>query len=104
MQRGSFVSAQVVVEHNHFDLGTIGQVGWLIDGDATVFHLGFQRVHAIQSSIACHLSGIRRKNLPDGRFCVPTRWGSTDRGRGLGRGHPRPSRKEWERPPRLQAP
>ena len=75
MQRGSFVSAQLVVDHNHFDLGTLGQVGRLIDGDASVFHLGFQRVHAAQSSIDCHLTVLALKSWQLTGFARRTAWG-----------------------------
>ena len=62
MQRGSFVGAEIVVDHDDFDLGPLGQVGRLISGDASVLHLDFERVHAAQPGTDRHLEGSALKS------------------------------------------
>jgi hypothetical protein len=45
VQFGSFVNGELVsTDDEHFHLGAIRQVGRLVDDDAAVLHLGFQRV------------------------------------------------------------
>jgi hypothetical protein len=46
MQRQALLGAKLVVDHDDFHLGTIGQVGGLVEQEPAVLHWHLESLHA----------------------------------------------------------
>jgi hypothetical protein len=51
MQRRSLVRAEIAVEQDHLDLGTVGKISRLVENNPAVLHPHLERLHDVQCSV-----------------------------------------------------